>query len=66
MSIAVSKFQSRALLQQSMKTDLITIGSSGALGTHVWAPYDRSSPKNMLFERDPALMNTRQAEITVY
>ncbi|XP_055341493.1 neurobeachin-like protein 1 [Paramacrobiotus metropolitanus] len=57
--VAVPKIQTRNLLQQGMKSDLITIGGTGALGLHVWTPYDRNSPKNMAFERDPTLVASR-------
>ncbi|OQV18153.1 Neurobeachin-like protein 1 [Hypsibius exemplaris] len=57
--VTVPKVQSRNILQQTTKSDLITIGRSGALGLHIWTPYDRVSPKNMTFERDPTLANPR-------
>lgn len=57
--VTIPRIHGRNILQQSFKSDLITIGSSGALGLHIWTPYDRVSPKNMTFERDPTLVNSR-------
>ena len=57
--VTVPKNHSRSILQQTVKSDLITVGRSGALGLHIWTPYDRVSPKSMTFERDPTLVNSR-------
>ena len=57
--VALPRSAVRSSANQSVKSDLITIGMSGSVGIHSWTPFDRSSAKNMTFERDPAMLNAR-------